>query len=56
MSIRYSKHLPGFIFIGDLILLNAAIYTAYFVKTSALNFDHVSPLLVVLINLAWFQS
>jgi exopolysaccharide biosynthesis polyprenyl glycosylphosphotransferase len=56
MSIRYSKHLPGFIFIGDLILLNAAIYTAYFVKTSALNFDHVSPLLVVLINLAWLLT
>jgi exopolysaccharide biosynthesis polyprenyl glycosylphosphotransferase len=53
MSIRYSKYLPGFIFVCDVILLNLAIYSANYIEFGTYHTDNNSALLITLINTVW---
>jgi exopolysaccharide biosynthesis polyprenyl glycosylphosphotransferase len=53
MSKRYSKHLPGFVFILDLLLLNLALYSAHFIILNTYHTNNPSSIFLVLANLAW---
>jgi len=53
MSIRYSRYFPGFIFVTDLLLLNLAVYNAYFIETKSFGWVHNASLFSLLINAAW---
>ncbi len=53
MSTRYSKYLPGFIFICDLLLLNIAGYIANFIEFSTYRPENASALFILIINVVW---
>lgn len=53
MNTRYSKHLPGFVFISDLLLLNLALYTSHFITFGTLRFESNSVTFIFLVNIAW---
>lgn len=53
MSKRYSKHLPGFVFILDLLLLNLALYSAHFIILNTYHTNNTSSIFLVLANIAW---
>jgi exopolysaccharide biosynthesis polyprenyl glycosylphosphotransferase len=53
MSIRYSRYLPGFIFISDLLILNLAIYSAHYIEFGSFRLDEYSSLFITLINVIW---
>ncbi|RFZ84797.1 sugar transferase [Mucilaginibacter terrenus] len=53
MNTRYSKHLPGLVFLSDLLLLNIALYTSHFVKFNNLVFSNTSITFILLVNIAW---
>jgi len=53
MSVRYSKHLPPFVFLCDLILLNFALYNSHLFVFSTNERFSESQIFVVVVNLAW---
>jgi FlaA1/EpsC-like NDP-sugar epimerase len=53
MSIRYSKYLPGFIFITDLLLLNLAINIANYIQFGTYHTTQYSGFILILINFSW---
>ncbi|MBK0381150.1 sugar transferase [Mucilaginibacter segetis] len=53
MSTRYSKHLPGFVFLSDLFLLNAALYNSHFLKFNTYRLENMSLIFILLVNIAW---
>lgn len=53
MSVRYSKYLPGVIFITDLVLLNLAIYIANFLKSGSYHLSGDLSVLITVINVSW---
>jgi putative colanic acid biosynthesis UDP-glucose lipid carrier transferase len=53
MSVRYSKYLPGFIFICDFLLLNIALYNAQFIS-SANSSQDLFIKFILLNNSIWF--
>lgn len=53
MTTRYSKHLPGFVFLFDLLLLNFALYSSHFIKFNTLRFESTSLTFVLMVNIAW---
>jgi exopolysaccharide biosynthesis polyprenyl glycosylphosphotransferase len=52
MSTRYSKYLPGFIFLCDVLLLNLALYNSHFITFNIYNPQNTSAF-VLIINLSW---
>ncbi|AMR32939.1 hypothetical protein A0256_16690 [Mucilaginibacter sp. PAMC 26640] len=53
MNTRYSKHLPGLVFLSDLLLLNLALYTSHFIKFNTFRPENTSLTFILLVNLAW---
>ncbi|RWY50204.1 sugar transferase [Mucilaginibacter gilvus] len=53
MTTRYSKHLPGFVFLSDLLLLNVALYNSHFIKFNTFRPDNTSVTFILLVNIAW---
>ncbi|BAU55758.1 sugar transferase [Mucilaginibacter gotjawali] len=53
MSVRYSKHLPSFVFFCDWLLLNIALYISYLVVHNTYSPISVSRVFVLLFNVAW---
>lgn len=53
MNTRYSKHLPGLVFLSDLLLLNLALYTSHFIKFNSFRPANNSLTFILLVNLAW---
>lgn len=52
MSTRYSKFLPGFVFLCDLLLLNIALYNSHFLTLHAYKAEN-TPTFILLVNAAW---
>jgi len=53
MSTRYSKYLPGFIFICDLFLLNIAGYSANYIEFSTYRPQNASAFFILIVNVVW---
>ncbi|RYZ97702.1 MAG: hypothetical protein EOP47_21045, partial [Sphingobacteriaceae bacterium] len=53
MTIRYSKFLPGFVFLSDLLLLNFAVYNSLFIKFKTFIPEAASADFIVIVNIAW---
>jgi len=53
MSVRYSKHLPAFVFFCDWLLLNIALYFSHLVAYNTHSQIKVSSAFVLLFNAAW---
>ena len=53
MNTRYSKHLPGFVFLSDLLLLNIALYNSHFLKFNTYLPQDKSIVFIMLVNIAW---
>jgi exopolysaccharide biosynthesis polyprenyl glycosylphosphotransferase len=53
MNTRYSKHLPGFVFLSDLFLLNIALYNFHLLKFNTLTSQDKSVTFILLVNIAW---
>lgn len=53
MNTRYSKHLPGFVFLSDLLLLNLALYNSHFIKFNTFRLEESSLTFILLVNIAW---
>jgi putative colanic acid biosynthesis UDP-glucose lipid carrier transferase len=53
MSVRYSKHLPFFVFLSDWLLLNIALLIAYTVTYNAFIPIRISAVFLFLFNVAW---
>ncbi|MEO6148917.1 MAG: sugar transferase [Mucilaginibacter sp.] len=53
MTIRYSKFLPGFTFLSDLLLLNLALYNSHFIKFNTFVPEKSSADFIVIVNVAW---
>jgi len=53
MNTRYSKHLPGFVFLSDLLLLNIALYNSHFIKFNTYRPENTSLTFILLVNIAW---
>ncbi|TFF35514.1 sugar transferase [Mucilaginibacter psychrotolerans] len=53
MTTRYSKQLPGFVFLSDLLLLNLALYNAHFFVFGAFIPQSNSLTFILLVNIAW---
>nr|WP_294943001.1 sugar transferase [uncultured Mucilaginibacter sp.] len=53
MTTRYSKHLPGFVFLSDLLLLNLALYNSHFIKFNTFRPGDTSLTFILLVNIAW---
>jgi exopolysaccharide biosynthesis polyprenyl glycosylphosphotransferase len=53
MSVRYSKYLPGFTFITDLLLLNLAFNGAYFLLYSGYKHESNPTHFILLVNIFW---
>ncbi|WCT14920.1 sugar transferase [Mucilaginibacter jinjuensis] len=53
MSIRYSKYLPGLVFILDVVLLNLAFHLGQFLTTKSFHFNYNSSIFIVIANLIW---
>jgi exopolysaccharide biosynthesis polyprenyl glycosylphosphotransferase len=53
MNTRYSKHLPGFVFLSDLFLLNIALYNSHFLKFNTFSIQDKSLTFILLVNIAW---
>jgi len=56
MSIRYSKYLPGFVFILDVVLLNITFYLAKFITADSINLFKSELILITVANLVWVAS
>ena len=56
MSIRYSKYLPGIIFICDLLLLNIAGYSSNFIEFGTYRPQNTSALFILIINAVWVAT
>lgn len=52
MSTRYSKYLPGFVFLSDILLLNIALNFSRFIHVFGLT-QVISIKLLLLINISW---
>jgi exopolysaccharide biosynthesis polyprenyl glycosylphosphotransferase len=55
MSVRYSKYLPVFTFISDLLLLNLSLYTADFLTHNAF-LQGIDVQFILLFNMAWVTT
>lgn len=53
MSIRYSKYLPGFIFVSDVLLLNLCIHGACYMEFGTFRLQNNTLILITLINIVW---
>jgi exopolysaccharide biosynthesis polyprenyl glycosylphosphotransferase len=53
MTTRYSKHLPGFVFLSDLLLLNIALYNSHFIKFNTFTPGDTAATFILLVNIAW---
>lgn len=53
MTTRYSKHLPGFVFLSDLLLLNIALYNSHFLKFNTFTLSDTATTFILLVNIAW---
>jgi exopolysaccharide biosynthesis polyprenyl glycosylphosphotransferase len=53
MTARYSKYLPGFVFITDILLLNFALYAANFLVYGTFHPRINSTLFILLVNICW---
>lgn len=53
MSTRYSKYLPGFVFLCDLFLLNIAGYSANYIEFSTYRPENASALFILVVNAVW---
>jgi len=53
MSTRYSKYLPGFIFLCDLLLLNIAGYSANYIEFSTYRPQNQSAVFILVVNAVW---
>jgi exopolysaccharide biosynthesis polyprenyl glycosylphosphotransferase len=53
MSTRYSKYLPGFVFVGDLLLLNFSIYIVHWLVNSPDPHSNTTLLFFLIVNLCW---
>lgn len=53
MSVRYSKHLPSFVFFCDWLLLNIALYISHLVVHGAYPPVRVSGTFILVFNVAW---
>lgn len=53
MTTRYSKHLPGFVFLSDLLLLNLALYNSHFFIFGSFIPQSNSLTFILLVNIAW---
>ncbi|TWR31184.1 sugar transferase [Mucilaginibacter pallidiroseus] len=53
MNTRYSKLLPGIVFLSDLVLLNVALYNSHFLKFNTFLTSDQSTVFMLLVNLAW---
>lgn len=52
MSTRYSKFLPGFVFLCDVLLLNIALYNSHFILLSIYKPEN-TPSFILLVNFSW---
>jgi len=53
MSVRYSKHLPKFVFFSDLLLLNVALYNSHILTFGSYISSGNSVIFILIVNLAW---
>ena len=53
MSVRYSKHLPTFVFFCDLLLLNLALYNSHILTFGSYISSGNSVIFILIVNLAW---
>ncbi|WP_462267211.1 sugar transferase [Mucilaginibacter sp.] len=53
MPYRYSKYLPGFTLICDLLLLNIALYNPVYVSLNSYSSAGSGPQFILLINIIW---
>jgi len=53
MNTRYSKHLPGLVFLSDLLLLNLALYNSHFIKFNTFRPENTAITFILLVNVAW---
>ncbi len=53
MSVRYSRHLPAFVFLFDLILLNIALYGSYVLTFDTFKFQGPSSIFILTVNAVW---
>jgi exopolysaccharide biosynthesis polyprenyl glycosylphosphotransferase len=53
MSARYSRYLPAFVFIADLLLLNFSIYTVHLLINSHYRQPDTTLLFVLIVNACW---
>ena len=53
MSRRYSKHLPGFVFLSDLLLLNLALYNSHLITLNSYRPESTSALFIAIVNIVW---
>ena len=53
MNTRYSRHLPGLVFLSDLLLLNIALYNSHFIKFNTFHLQNNSLIFILLVNIAW---
>ncbi|GAB2700785.1 undecaprenyl-phosphate glucose phosphotransferase [Mucilaginibacter koreensis] len=53
MPYRYSKYLPGFTFLCDIILLNIALYNPIYIALNNYNISSAGPQFILLVNVVW---
>ncbi len=53
MSYRYSKYLPGFTFLCDILMLNLALYNPLYVSLNTYGSAGSGPRFILLINVIW---
>ena len=56
MSIRYSRYLPGLIFIFDLLMLNFAVYSANYIEFDSYRPQSSSVLFILVVNAVWILT
>ncbi len=52
MSTRYSKYLPAFVFLSDILLLNLSLYNSHFITFNTYKPQN-TPEFIIVVNLAW---
>jgi len=53
MSVRYSKHLPSFVYLCDWLLLNTALFVAYAITYHSFTPMNIPGVFLILFNATW---
>ena len=53
MSVRYSKHLPAFVFFSDLVVLNIALCNSHLLTFDNFQLQSPSAIFIGIVNVAW---